>query len=216
MSDTQETKACPWCGETILAVAKKCKHCGEYIGVTDPAPEQPKTSGSGWWREPSGRWVCKDHSDPDCPTCTGRYGPQRSTSRPSSVQRDHLIRNAALCGSSPVQVSSGKTDRHRLNRGGDRHANSALWRIVIVRMTSHQPTKDYIARRHSRRSEQTRDHPLPQALHRPRALPPRPERDRTHRPPATHEHPARCLTSRGASHLGAHCGVRPTLNQSRA
>jgi hypothetical protein len=42
---------------------------------------------------------------------------------------------------------SGKTDRHRLNRGGDRHANSALWRIVIVRMTSHQPTKNYIARR---------------------------------------------------------------------
>ncbi len=53
---------------------------------------------------------------------------------------------AALCGSSPVPVSSGKTDRHRLNRGGDRHANSALWRIVIVRMTSYQPTKDYIAR----------------------------------------------------------------------
>ncbi len=54
---------------------------------------------------------------------------------------------AALCGSSPVRASSGKTDRHRLNRGGDRHANSALWRIVIVRMTSHQPTKNYIARR---------------------------------------------------------------------
>lgn len=54
---------------------------------------------------------------------------------------------AALCGSSPVLASSGKTNRHRLNRGGDRHANSALWRIVIVRMTSHQPTKDYIARR---------------------------------------------------------------------
>jgi transposase len=54
---------------------------------------------------------------------------------------------AALCGSSPVPASSGKTDRHRLNRGGDRHANSALWRIVIVRMTSHQPTKYYIARR---------------------------------------------------------------------
>jgi len=54
---------------------------------------------------------------------------------------------AALCGSSPVEVSSGRTNRHRLNRGGDRHANSALWRIVIVRMNSHQPTKDYIARR---------------------------------------------------------------------
>jgi transposase len=63
---------------------------------------------------------------------------------------DRLVREAsfaALCGSSPVEASSGKTNRHRLNRGGDRHANSALWRIVIVRTTSHQPTKDYIARR---------------------------------------------------------------------
>ena len=34
---------------------------------------------------------------------------------------------AALCGASPVQASSGQTRRHRLNRGGNRHANSALW-----------------------------------------------------------------------------------------
>jgi transposase len=54
---------------------------------------------------------------------------------------------AALCGSSPVQASSGRTNRHRLNRGGDRHANSALWTIVLVRMTSHPPTKKYVARR---------------------------------------------------------------------
>jgi transposase len=39
---------------------------------------------------------------------------------------------AALCGSSPIPASSGKTNRHRLNRAGDRHANAALWRIVIV------------------------------------------------------------------------------------
>jgi transposase len=38
---------------------------------------------------------------------------------------------AALCGASPVEVSSGKTVRHRLNRGGDRQANNALWRIVL-------------------------------------------------------------------------------------
>lgn len=54
---------------------------------------------------------------------------------------------AALCGASPVQASSGRTDRHRVNRGGDRHANSALWRIVLVRMRYHQPTRDYVTRR---------------------------------------------------------------------
>jgi len=54
---------------------------------------------------------------------------------------------AALCGVSPVRASSGRTDRHRVNRGGDRHANSALWRIVLVRMRYHQPTRDYVARR---------------------------------------------------------------------
>jgi transposase len=54
---------------------------------------------------------------------------------------------AALCGSSPVEASSGKTVRHRLNRGGDRQANAALHRIVIVRLRWHQPTRDYVARR---------------------------------------------------------------------
>ena len=41
---------------------------------------------------------------------------------------------AHLCGASPIDASSGKHERHRLNRGGDRQANSALWRIVITRM----------------------------------------------------------------------------------
>jgi transposase len=54
---------------------------------------------------------------------------------------------AALSGVSPVEASSGKTIRHRLNRGGDRQANAALYRIVIVRLRWHQPTKDYMARR---------------------------------------------------------------------
>jgi transposase len=54
---------------------------------------------------------------------------------------------AALCGSSPVEASSGKTRRHRLNRGGDRQANAALHRIVIVRLRWHQPTHHYAARR---------------------------------------------------------------------
>ncbi len=41
---------------------------------------------------------------------------------------------ASLCGVSPVQASSGKTQRHRLNRGGDRQANAAMWRIALVRL----------------------------------------------------------------------------------
>jgi transposase len=54
---------------------------------------------------------------------------------------------AALCGASPVDASSGKQRRHRLNRGGDRQANSALWRIVVVRMAHDPRTKAYVARR---------------------------------------------------------------------
>ncbi|MFF9128273.1 transposase [Streptomyces sp. NPDC014889] len=41
----------------------------------------------------------------------------------------------------PVPASSGRTDRHRLNHGGHRQLNSALYRIVIVRMRFHQPTR---------------------------------------------------------------------------
>lgn len=54
---------------------------------------------------------------------------------------------AALCGVSAVDASSGLQQRHRLNRGGDRQANHALWRIVTVRLAHHQPTRDYITRR---------------------------------------------------------------------
>ena len=54
---------------------------------------------------------------------------------------------AKLCGACPVPASSGKTTRHRLNRGGNRQANAALYRVVIVRMRGHQPTLDYVRRR---------------------------------------------------------------------
>ena len=55
---------------------------------------------------------------------------------------------AKLCGTSPIPAGSGKTNgRHRLNRGGNRQANAALYRAIIVRMRWHQPTIDYVARR---------------------------------------------------------------------
>ena len=53
-----------------------------------------------------------------------------------------------VCGACPIPASSGMTTgRHRLNRGGHRHANAALYRAVIVQMQFHQPTRDYVARR---------------------------------------------------------------------
>jgi transposase len=54
---------------------------------------------------------------------------------------------AKLCGVSPLDASSGKNERHRLNRSGDRQANSALWHIVFTRMVKDPRTKHYIERR---------------------------------------------------------------------
>jgi transposase len=54
---------------------------------------------------------------------------------------------ANLCGTAPIPASSGKTKRHRLNRGGNRQANSALYHVVITRMRHDQKTRDYVARR---------------------------------------------------------------------
>ncbi|MFI5752699.1 IS110 family transposase [Streptomyces sp. NPDC051644] len=53
---------------------------------------------------------------------------------------------AALGGAAPVPASSGRTNRHRLSRGGDRAANAALYRIALVRMSSDPRTCDYVAR----------------------------------------------------------------------
>ena len=54
---------------------------------------------------------------------------------------------AHLCGAAPIPASSGKVTRHRLNPGGDRQANHALWRIVFTRLGSHPATRAYAERR---------------------------------------------------------------------
>ena len=54
---------------------------------------------------------------------------------------------AHMCGVTPIPASSGKVTRYRLNRGGDRNANAALYRIVLTRMSSHEQTRTYVARR---------------------------------------------------------------------
>jgi transposase len=63
----------------------------------------------------------------------------------------HRLRSEAafakLCGVCPMPASSGKTNRHRLNRGGDRRANNALFTIVLNRMQRDQRTRLYVERR---------------------------------------------------------------------
>jgi transposase len=66
-------------------------------------------------------------------------------------ENPHRMRSEAafakLCGVAPLPASSGKTTRHRLNRGGDRRANSALYLIVVGRMKNHHETINYVERR---------------------------------------------------------------------
>ncbi len=54
---------------------------------------------------------------------------------------------ARLCGTAPIPASSGRTQRHRLSRGGDRQANRALYLAVIVRLQHCERTREYARRR---------------------------------------------------------------------
>jgi transposase len=63
---------------------------------------------------------------------------------------DRLTSEAAfamLCGVAPIPASSGKTTRHRLNRGGDRQANAVIYRVVLCRLRWNPRTRDYMQRR---------------------------------------------------------------------
>lgn len=64
---------------------------------------------------------------------------------PSRIRSEAAL--AKLCGVCPIPASSGKTNRFRLNRGGNRQANAALYRVAIVRMRSHEPTLAYVRKR---------------------------------------------------------------------
>lgn len=97
-----------------------------------------------------------------------------STILVSAGDNPHRLRNerafASLAGANPIPASSGKTTRHRLNRGGDRQLNSALWRITIVRLATDAGTRAYLERRVSEGKTKNRSDPLHQAIHRPRSL----------------------------------------------
>jgi transposase len=89
-----------------------------------------------------------------CPSLLGVVGVGPDTAAALLVTAgdnpDRLRSEAAwahLCGVSPLEASSGKVVRHRLDRGGDRRANSALWRVVVVRLTCDPDTRAYVERR---------------------------------------------------------------------
>ena len=88
---------------------------------------------------------------PACSPSTGSARtPRRCCSSPRETTPDGCAREAAwahLCAAAPIPASSGKTVRHRLNPGGDRQANHALWRIVFTRMGSDPATRAYVERR---------------------------------------------------------------------
>jgi transposase len=82
----------------------------------------------------------------------GGVGPQVATAlliaagdNPGRLRSDAAF--AMLCGAAPIPASSGKVVRHRLNRGGDRQANSALWTIAVCRMSYDPRTIAYVRRR---------------------------------------------------------------------
>jgi len=92
---------------------------------------------------------------------------QLLTSAGDNPDRTSEAAFAHLCGVAPVPASSGRVHRHRLNRGGDRKANKALYVVVIDRLRW-RPTKPRQCRTpHSRGTVQARDHPLLETLRRP-------------------------------------------------
>lgn len=88
------------------------------------------------------------------PTLTSRVGVGPDVAGQLLVtigENPHRLRSepafAMLCGTAPVPASSGKTRRHRLNRGGDRQANAALHRVALCRMRHDPRTRAYVQRR---------------------------------------------------------------------
>ena len=141
-----------------------CSPPGAAAGTTarPAASRRCGTARSAAWPSPYGRGVTalaanraqlQTIVDEIAPGLTERRGIGPVTAAQAIVSFSHpgRCRNdaafAALSGTSPLQASSGKTVRHRLNRGGDRALNRAIHTIAITRMRSCPTTKAYVARR---------------------------------------------------------------------
>ncbi len=97
-------------------------------------------------RPPGGEDQPRGCSSSTASGTTSRPAPRhrRREQRPPSIGGRVL---SGLCGAAPLPASSGRTHRHRLNRGGDRQANAALYRVVLCRLRWDERTRAYAARR---------------------------------------------------------------------
>jgi transposase len=133
----------------------------------NPDPSEPVTSATSLAMHTLGRRVVA--IDDDCTHLYGELAARVKAAAPSLLDLPGVgVRTAAillvaagdnaqritseaawahLCGVAPIHASSGKVTRHRLNRGGNRQANHALWRIVFTRMGSDPRTRAYVERR---------------------------------------------------------------------
>jgi len=137
----------------------------EIIGLAGWREVVPGTSGGGHYLILSfaARWIAENEAgrpnferlrQADHDHLIERVGVGTDTAGALLVaagENSSRIRNersfARLCGAAPLDASSGKQQRHRLSRSGDRQANSALWRIVITRLSYDPATRRYLQRR---------------------------------------------------------------------
>lgn len=120
----------------LVRLARRIQHLNTEIAEFDATQRQLVTAAA-----PGRALLARPGVGPDTAAaliCAAGDNPDRMRSEASF---------AALCGVSPVEASSGRSTRHRLNLGGDRRANNALWWIVITRIRIDSATKAYVQRR---------------------------------------------------------------------
>jgi hypothetical protein len=108
---------------TLRLLAKRWRHLSEELKQLDTALERLVKATAPQLVEKFG---VSPHTAATLPVTAG--------DNPERLPNEGTF--AALCGVSPLEASSGKLVRHRLNRGGNRQANNALWTIAMVRMRS--------------------------------------------------------------------------------
>ena len=132
----------PGQAQTTAAYAKRAlRHLARRYEALDAEINQLDTEIRGLCAKANPALLAAKGVGPD----TASVLPAAAGDNPERMKSEKSF--AALCGAGPVQASSGQIVRHRLNQGGNRQANQALWRIATTRMRTDPATQQYVARR---------------------------------------------------------------------